>query len=514
MLYSAAAIPLHLRILSDLAERSFFMRSGGVLMHITSLPSAGGIGALGREAYEFADFLQASGFRIWQVLPVGPTGYGESPYQSSSVFAGNPLMISCRSLREENLLSYEDSEEFEPDDPEKVDYEAVRKNKMMLLRRCYQESAGKMSHQLDVFHAENPWVVDYALFTALKEHFGNVMFSAWPDRDIIRRTKSAIRKYSEMLKDEISFHVFCQFLFRRQWQNLKKYCNEHGILLFGDMPIYVAEDSADAWTNPEIFQLDRNMIPKHVAGVPPDYFSENGQLWGNPLYRWHRLRFRHYDWWVRRMKGMAEMYDMIRIDHFIGFANYYSVRHGSANAKNGKWIIGPGKNLFKVLRRELPDFPIVAEDLGCVNERVEKLLKWCNYPGMKVMLFGFDGDESNPHFPGNYTQNCVAYTGTHDNDTILGWAESAKKETMDLAMKTLGFRTREEAPDAFIHALFKSPCDTVIGPMQEILHLDNKARMNYPGTIGGNWEWRMKSGSLTLDLSMKYNLLNTDTNRR
>ena len=209
------------------------------------------------------------------------------------------------------------------------------------------------------------------------------------------------------------------------------------------------------------------------------------------------------------MKGMAEMYDMIRIDHFIGFANYYSVRHGSANAKNGKWIIGPGKNLFKVLRRELPDFPIVAED-----ERVEKLLKWCNYPGMKVMLFGFDGDESNPHFPGNYTQNCVAYTGTHDNDTILGWAESAKKETMDLAMKTLGFRTREEAPDAFIHALFKSPCDTVIVPMQDILHLDNKARMNYPGTIGGNWEWRMKSGSLTLDLSMKYNLLNTDTNRR
>ena len=340
------------------------------------------------------------------------------------------------------------------------------------------------------------------------------MFSAWPDRGIIHRTQESIRKYSEMLKDEISFHVFCQFLFHRQWHSLKDYCNERGIILFGDMPIYVAEDSADSWTNPDIFQFDRNMIPKRVAGVPPDYFSEDGQLWGNPLYRWHRLRLHHYDWWIRRMKGMAEMYDMIRIDHFIGFANYFSVKHGSANARNGKWIIGPGKNLFKVLNREIPGFPIVAEDLGCVNERVKKLLAWCNYPGMKVMLIGFDGDETNPHFPRNDVQNSVAYTGTHDNDTVLGWIDSAKKETIDLAMKTLGFSTRDEAPDAFIRELFRSPCDTVIIPMQDILHLDNKARMNYPGTIGGNWEWRMKPGSLTLELSMKYNQLNTETSRR
>lgn len=490
------------------------MRSSGILMHITSLPSPGGIGTLGQEAYEFADFLQASGFRIWQVLPVGPTGYGESPYQSSSVFAGNPLMISCRSLREENLLTYEDSEEFSPENPEKVDYEAVRKNKMMLLRRCYEESAGKMSHQLDLFHAENPWVVDYALFTAVKEYFGNVMFSAWPDRGIICRTPESIRKYSELLKDEISFHVFCQFLFRRQWRSLKEYCNERGILFFGDMPIYVAEDSADAWTNPDIFQLDRNMIPKRVAGVPPDYFSEDGQLWGNPLYRWHRLRFRHYDWWVRRMKGMAELYDMIRIDHFIGFANYFSVKHGSPNARNGKWIIGPGKKLFKTLNKEMPGFRIVAEDLGCVNQRVEKLLQWCNYPGMKVMLFGFDGDDTNNHFLKNYGQNSVAYTGTHDNDTILGWVDSASEEALTKAMKTLGFKTKEEAPDAFIRGLFQSPCDTVIVPMQDILHLDNNSRMNLPGSIGGNWSWRIKPGSLTLELSMKYNQLNAETNRR
>ena len=490
------------------------MRSSGVLMHITSLPSPGGIGTLGQEAYEFADFLQASGFRIWQMLPVGPTGYGESPYQSSSVFAGNPLMISCRSLREENLLTYEDEEEFTPDDPEKIDYEAVRKNKLMLLRRCYEESAGKMSHQLDLFHAENPWVVDYALFTAVKEYFGNVMFSAWPDRGIIRRTPESIRKYSELLKDEISFHVFCQFLFRRQWRSLKEYCNERGILFFGDMPIYVAEDSVDAWTNPDIFQLDRNMIPKRVAGVPPDYFSEDEQLWGNPLYRWHRLRFRHYDWWVRRMKGMAELYDMIRIDHFIGFANYFSVKHGSPNARDGKWVIGPGKKLFKTLNKEMPGFRIVAEDLGCVNQRVEKLLRWCNYPGMKVMLFGFDGDETNQHFPKNYGKNSVAYTGTHDNDTIMGWVGSASEKALAMAMKTLGFKTKDEAPDAFIRSLFQLPCDTVIVPMQDILHLDNNSRMNYPGSIGGNWGWRMKPGSLTLELSMKYNQLNAETNRR
>lgn len=490
------------------------MRASGVLMHISSLPSPGGIGTLGREAYDFADFLQASGFRIWQVLPVGPTGYGESPYQSGSVFAGNPLFISCRSLREEGLLTYDDAEEYIPQDPEKVDYEAVRENKMMLLRRCFSESAEKMAHQIDIFHAEHPWVVDYALFISIKEHFGNTMFSSWPDKDIIRRTPEAIRKYSELLKDEISFHIFCQFLFRRQWFDLKKYCNDRGILLFGDMPIYVAEDSADTWTSPEIFQLDKNRIPKRVAGVPPDYFSADGQLWGNPLYRWHKLRWNGYGWWVNRMKAMAEMYDMIRIDHFVGFANYYSVRHGSTNAKKGKWVIGPGKNLFEVLNRKVPHIRIIAEDLGCVNNRVRRLLDWCGYPGMKVMTFGFDGDETNPHFPGNYRQNTVAYTGTHDNNTVMGWIETASKEAVEFAMKTLAFRKPEEAPDAFIRELFRGPCDTVIIPMQDILHLGKEARMNYPGTTGGNWVWRMKPDSLSLELSVKYNTLNMETNRR
>ncbi len=491
------------------------MRSSGVLLHITSLPSPGGIGSLGREAYEFADFLQASGFQIWQVLPVGPTGYGDSPYQSSSVFAGNPLMISCRSLRDEGLVSYEDEEEFVPADPTRVEYEAVRNNKMMLLRRCYEESAGKMGHQLDLFRADHPWVTDFALFTALKEHFGGTMFSSWPDKDIVLRKPEAIARYAETLKDDIAFHVFCQFLFHRQWFALKKYCNERNIRLFGDMPIYVAEDSADTWTNPEIFQLDKNRIPKRVAGVPPDYFSETGQRWGNPLYRWHRLRFRKYDWWVTRMKAMSEMYDLVRIDHFVGFANYYSIPHDMPDARTGKWVIGPGKKLFQVLQQEIPNLHIIAEDLGCVNDRVQALLDWCGYPGMKVLTFGFDGDETNAHFPANYKNNTVAYTGTHDNDTVAGWAAGASKEALALARKTLGFKDLSEAPEAFIRNLFKGPCDTVVIPMQDILGLGSESRMNIPSTMGGrNWQWRMKPDALSLDLSMYYSKLIEETNRR
>ncbi len=490
------------------------MRSSGVLLHISSLPSPGGIGSLGQEAFQFVDFLHASGMSIWQVLPIGPTGYGESPYQSSSVFAGNPLLISCRKLREEGLLSYEDQEEYIPGSEDRVDYDLVRENKTMLLRRCYDKSASALRNEVSDFCRNNPWVGDFALFTAVKAHFGNIMFSAWPDRDILLRKPEAVRKYTEMLRDEIDFHIFCQYLFRRQWFALKKYAGEHAVQLFGDMPIYVAEDSADAWTHPEIFQLDKNRIPKRVAGVPPDYFSADGQLWGNPLYRWRYLRRTGYDWWISRMKGMSELYDIIRIDHFIGFANYYSVRHGMPNARKGRWIVGPGKKLFQALQKSLPDIHIVAEDLGCVNARVQRLLDWCGYPGMKVMTFGFDSDKTNPHYIGNYRSNTVAYTGTHDNNTTRGWAEATAPEVLAFAGKELGFNTPEEAPEAFIRTLFASPCDTVIVPMQDILGLGESARMNYPGTIGGNWLWRMKPGDITSDLSLKYYKLNRKTNRR
>jgi len=491
------------------------MRSSGILMHISSLPSPGGIGSMGEEAYALADFLQASGMRIWQVLPVGPTGYGESPYQSSSVFAGNPLLISCRKLREDGLLSFSDEEECTPDNPERIDYETVRSNKEMLLRRAFAQSAEKLSGRIEEFRRANDWVNDFALFTAVKNHFGQVALSEWPDQEIRFRRPEALDRYRALLKQEIDYHIFCQYLFRSQWFALKKYCNDRSILLFGDMPIYVAEDSADTWTHPDIFQLDRNLIPKRVAGVPPDYFSEDGQLWGNPLYRWKYLRFcRKYDWWVERMKRMSELYDMIRIDHFIGFANYYSVKKGMPNARIGKWVKGPGKSLFRRLSRSLPDIKIIAEDLGCVNNRVRRLLDWCGYPGMKVMTFGFDSDESNPHYPGHYQSNTVAYTGTHDNDTTLGWAEKADPKALAFAGKYLGFSKPEEAPEAFIRALFKGPCDTVIVPMQDVLGLGGEARMNYPGKIGGNWVWRMKPDQLSLDLSMKYYKLNKETERR
>ena len=490
------------------------MRTSGILLHISSLPSPGGIGSLGEEAYRFADFLQSAGFRIWQVLPIGPTGYGESPYQSSSVFAGNPLLISCRTLRDEKLLDYMDSEEYRPKTDDAVAYDEVRKNKDMLLRRCFSQSAYRLRGPIDEFRNANPWVDDFALFTALKAHFGGVMFSQWPDARIVHRKKDALEKYRTLLAREIEYHVFCQYLFRRQWFALKKYCNERNISLFGDMPIYVAEDSADTWTHPEIFQLDRNRIPKRVAGVPPDYFSADGQLWGNPLYRWHYLGRHHYGWWVERMKGMASLYDMVRIDHFIGFANYYSVKHGMPNARKGRWVIGPGKKLFMVLNREISGIRIIAEDLGCVNDRVRRLLDWCGYPGMKVLTFGFDSDESNPHFIGNYRENSVAYTGTHDNDTTLGWAEKASPEALAFAEKTLHFASPQEAPEAFIRALLDGPCDTVVIPMQDVLGLDGSARMNFPGTIGGNWLWRMKPGALTDDLSMKYFKLNKSSRRK
>ena len=484
-------------------------------MHISSLPSPGGIGSMGPEAYAFADFLQASGFRIWQVLPVGPTGYGESPYQSSSVFAGNPLLISCVRLREEGLLEYTDDEEFEPEDPEKVNYDAVRQNKETLLRRCYDQSREKLSGEIEKFCRDNAWVQNFALFTAIKRKFGGTMWTKWPDADIRFRKPEALKRYREELKAEIDYHIFCQYLFRRQWFDLKKYCNERSVMLFGDMPIYVAEDSADTWTRPDIFQLDKDLVPKRVAGVPPDYFSADGQLWGNPLYRWTYLRFcRKYDWWVDRMKGMANLYDMIRIDHFIGFANYYSVKYGSPNARNGKWVIGPGKHLFMRLNKEVPGIRIIAEDLGCVNARVQRLLDWCGYPGMKVLTFGCDSDESTPHYIGGYGKNTVAYTGTHDNDTTLGWAQKASPEALAFAEKVLGFSGAEEAPEAFIRALFKCPCDTVIVPMQDILGLGTEARMNYPGSTGSNWLWRMKPGMLTVDLSMKYARLNTENGRR
>lgn len=490
------------------------MRRSGILMHISSLPGPGGIGSLGKEAYAFADFLKASGMAVWQVLPLGPTGYGESPYQSSSVFAGNPMLISCAALREAGLVAYDDGEEFTADDPERVDYPAVRESKEKLLRRCFAQSEGKLQKELAAFRRENPWVEDFALFTALKARYGGVMWTKWPDREVRRRQPAALERCRRELDGEIRYHLFCQSLFFRQWFALKRYCNGLGIRLFGDMPIYVAEDSADTWTHPEAFQLDGEGVPKRVAGVPPDFFSADGQLWGNPLYRWFSLRLHGYGWWVERMAAMAKMYDIVRIDHFIGFANYYSVPQGAPNARTGKWIIGPGKSLFRTLERKIPGLNIVAEDLGCVNDRVRRLLAAVGYPGMRVLSFGFGGGEDNPHLPANYVTNSVVYTGTHDNDTVRGWIDTADDTALAQARQLLGFDKPEDGPAAFVHAVLASRADTAMIPMQDVLGLGGWARMNRPGTIGNNWLWRMAPGAATPELAQRLRRENEATNRR
>lgn len=474
------------------------MKESGILMHISSLPSDEGIGTLGCEARQFADFLKRSGVSVWQVLPIGPTGYGESPYQSTSTFAGNPLFISVNDLISRGIFSGKGlpSKPADPD-PCKVGYEKVRQYKDACLRACFAECHEKLQGEMEQFCENHDWVRDFALFTAVKKHFGEIMWSKWPDEDIRFRKKDAVIKYTNMLKEEIEFRIFEQYLFDLQWNEFKTYCNNLGIRIFGDIPIYVAEDSADTWTHPEIFQLDKNRIPKRVAGVPPDLFTEDGQLWGNPLYRWKYLRMTGYKWWVMRLQALASRYDMLRIDHFIGFANYYSIPYGAPNARNGKWVIGPGYSLFRVLKRKVPKLSIVAEDLGCVNDRVRKLLHQCGYPGMKVLSFGFGGNhDDNPHYPSFYGENSVVYTGTHDNDTVIGWCMTADAESLADAKTTLGFESISDAPDAFIRMIFASDCKLAVVPMQDLLGLDGNARMNLPGSVGGNWQWRLDASLL------------------
>ncbi len=491
------------------------MRKSGILMHISSLPGKGGIGTLGKEAYAFADFLHDAGMKVWQVLPMGPTGYGESPYQASSVFAGNPMLISLEKMADEGLVTLGEGDLYTPSQEEKVEFDAVRANKECLLTRAFHESWEKLSSDIAAFCQRHDWVEDFALFTAVKRHFGNQMWSTWPDRAIRMHEEAAIRQYREMLDEQVRYHMFCQYVFHKQWHEFKDYCNSQGVELFGDMPIYCAEDSADTWTRPDVFQLDKDRVPTSVAGVPPDYFSEDGQLWGNPLYDWNRQYFNGYEWWVKRMAGMRDMYDLVRVDHFIGFANYYAVPHGAKTAKVGEWIIGPGKKLFQTFWKELPGLNIIAEDLGATNQRVRDLLSFVGYPGMKVLTFGFgagDGESeanANPHFPGCWTENYVAYTGTHDNDTTVGWLSSADEATLQDAKKYLGdFETADEGVELFMDCVIASKCDTAMLPMQDVLHLGSEARMNMPGTTGACWAWRMLPGAANAKVAAHLRAMN------
>lgn len=473
-------------------------RSSGILMHISSLASPYGIGTMGREAYRFVDFLKASGTRIWQVLPIGPTSYGDSPYQSFSTFAGNPYFIDLDLLRQDGILK---SSDYSHLDLEKgrdyVDYEYLYFTRYLVLRTAFKRAYSDLKEEIDDFVVKMPWLFDYALFSSLKDRFGGKAWSEWPD-DVIRfRESAAMAQYASELGEDIAFHSFVQYLFFKQWFALKAYANKNGIEIFGDMPIYVAMDSADTWAEPDLFLLDEMRRPKCVAGVPPDYFTQDGQLWGNPIYDWKLHKKTDYQWWIRRMRAMFDYYDIMRIDHFIGFANYYSVPAGEATARNGKWRNGPGRKFFEALGRALPSLPIVAEDLGAVTPKVMRLLKTCGYPGMKVLQFAFDSDENNMHLPHNIASNTVLYTGTHDNNTAIGWWQNVNESVRRFAADYLKISDNADIGKVLIETAFGSVADTAIIPMQDHLRLGGNARMNTPGTVGLNWKWRMQAKQLT-----------------
>lgn len=481
-----------------------FKRSSGILMHITSLPSPYGIGTFGKEAYEFVDFLEKAGQKYWQILPLGMTGYGDSPYQSFSAFAGNPYFIDLDILEKDRLIKEEDYKDLDfGSDREKVDYEKIFKNKMFVLRLAYEKGKEKYKNQIEKFKNENKdWLEDYSLYMAIKSQFDLKSWQEW-DEDIKLRKEHAVKYYRENLRDEIEYWVFLQFLFFQQWFELKSYANKKGIKIIGDIPIYVAEDSADTWSKSEIFLLDEEKLPIKVAGCPPDSFSETGQLWGNPIYRWDLLEKTGFKWWIERIRMNSKLYDVIRIDHFRGFESYWEVPYGEETAINGRWVKGPAMKLFKAIKKALGNVNIIAEDLGFLTKEVIDFRAESGYPGMKVLQFAFDTREESDYLPHNYDKNCVVYTGTHDNDTVNGWLENGNKNDVEYAIKYLKLNEEEGYNWGFIRGAWSSVGILAIAQMQDFLGLGSEARMNIPSTIGGNWQWRVIKENLTEELANK-----------
>lgn len=481
-------------------------RSSGILMHIASLPSPYGIGTFGKEAYEFVDFLVGAGQSYWQILPIGPTGAGDSPYQSFSTFAGNPYFIDLDLLKEEGILTKEEYENADfGNDPEKVDYEKMFNNKMPILRIAFQNSKGKYKDELKNFRFENKaWLEDYALYMAVKSEFDLKSWQEW-DTDIKLRKKTALEHYKEELKNEIDYWVFLQYIFFKQWAALKNYANINGIKIIGDIPIYVAEDSADTWANSEVFMLDEEKRPIVVSGCPPDAFSATGQLWGNPIYNWSHLEKTHYKWWIERIKGNINLYDVTRIDHFRGFESFWQIPYGEPTAVNGKWVKGPGIKLFNAVKEVLGEVDIIAEDLGYLTQEVIDFRDASGYPGMKVLEFAFDTREESDYLPHNYEKNCIVYTGTHDNDTVMGWFENTQKSDTDFAKRYLKLNKKEGYNWGFIRGALSSVGNLAIAQMQDYLGLGSEARMNIPSTLGGNWLWRVKREYLSHKLAKKIN---------
>ncbi|MDO9628359.1 MAG: 4-alpha-glucanotransferase [Acholeplasmataceae bacterium] len=477
------------------------MRRSGILLHISSLPSNYGIGTFGKAAYDFVDFLEKSEQSFWQILPLGPTSYGDSPYQTFSAFANNPYFIDLDLLIEQGLL-HQDEIVATFISPRYVEYKELYDERFIILKKAFHRFNTNNQKYLTFIKDNHKWLPDYALFMALKVHHGGESWLSW-ETELRLRDEDTLNIYRKQLKEDIEFYQFLQFEAYQQWFNLKKYANGKGIEFVGDMPIYVSYDSSDVWANPRFFDLDQKRLPIHVAGVPPDNFSKDGQLWGNPLYNWEQLEREGFDWWVDRISQAIFAFDWIRIDHFIGFQNFYSIPYGHLTAAKGEWKKGPGIKLFDVIKEKLGCVNIIAEDLGVITDDVRKLLKNTGFPGMKLLQFAFDSREESDYIPHLYTRNSIAYTGTHDNETTKTWFKKLPKKDLDYCLNYINHHGEESPVDSLIKSTLACVADTAIIPMQDYLGLGDEGRMNIPSTTGNNWKWRMLPEEMTKDLLKK-----------
>lgn len=483
-------------------------------MHISSLPSDYGIGKMGRSAFEFVDFLKSAGVKCWQILPLSPTSYGDSPYQSFSVNAGNPYFIDFEVLEGDGLLERSEYDSFDWEkSPDKVDYSLLYDNCHNVLRTAFGHFKSARFPDYGKFCRDNKkWLNEYALFMALKDRFEGKSWYSW-DEDILMHRAKAVSQAKKELKKEIAFHKFVQFEFSRQWKVLKKYANDNGIEIIGDIPIYCALDSVEAWASPKLFCFDKKRRPTAVAGCPPDDYSPLGQLWGNPLYNWEYHKKTGYEWWIERIGSAVKLYDIVRIDHFRGFESYYSIPFGSEDATVGEWKKGPDCELFKLAEKKLGKLNIIAEDLGFITPEVRKMLDKCGYPGMKVLQFGFS-DGRNEYLPHNYkSTNYFAYTGTHDNETLNGWVEALDKKSLKFAMKYLDVKRKKDIPAAVIRSAWGSVAEVAAAQIQDFLESPREDRMNTPSTLGGNWQFRTKKTDFTPELAKRIKKLNRLYNR-
>jgi len=484
------------------------MRQSGILMHITSLPGPYGIGTMGKQAREFVDFLKQAGQSLWQILPLSPTGYGDSPYQSCSAYAGNHYLIDLHILIHQGLLTQEEVSQISWCSREdQVDYGTLYNHRLSILKKAY--SRFTQWEELDAFCRENSdWLSDFALFMALKDDKNGAPWYQWPE-ELKLRQPDALWQERRRLQDEIRFYCFVQYLFDCQWNDLRQYAHENGISIIGDVPIYVPLDSADVWSNPELFQLDNKLNPEAVAGVPPDGFSADGQLWGNPLYRWEVHKKENYSWWLRRLSAAGKRYDVIRLDHFRAFEAYWAVPYGDETARNGKWIKGPDMDFVKAVRQALPELPLIAEDLGYLTPEVLSLRDQSGWPGMKVLEFAFDSREPSDYLPHTYTKNSVCYTGTHDNMTMRQWFDTASEEAVEYAKEYMCLTEQEGYVWGTIRTAMASVSRWCIVPLQDYLDLGGEARMNFPGTTASNWTWRAEQDAISGSLAQKINKLTT-----